>query len=131
MSVVRVQAKGRMTVPEPIRKVMGIETGTELACIQTAPDTFECRVLPARVGLREYLDAHALPGPGMTREDIDAAIEKGIMADVEAEYAGLPDNMGLKLVGLRAFIDAHTTSEPSPTSEEVDRIVEEGIQRRQ
>ncbi len=89
MAVVRVQAKGQMTVPEPMRKVMGIETGTELACIQTAPDTFECHVLPARVGLREYLDMHTLPDVVMTQEDIDAAVEEGIMAEARARYGPL------------------------------------------
>lgn len=81
MAVVRMQAKGQMTVPEAMRKAMGIETGTELVCMQTAPDAFECRVLPVPMGLRAYLDTHALSGPGTTQEEIDTAIEAGILAE--------------------------------------------------
>jgi bifunctional DNA-binding transcriptional regulator/antitoxin component of YhaV-PrlF toxin-antitoxin module len=75
-----------MTVPEHMRKAMGIETGTELVCIQTASDTFECHVLPARMGLREYLDTHTSSDGAMTQEEIDAAVEEGIMAEIDAEY---------------------------------------------
>ncbi len=96
MAVVRVQAKGQMTVPEPIRKAMGIETGTEFVCIQTGLDSFECHMLPARLDLREYLDAHMLPGSGITQEEINAAVEEGIMADADVEYGALTTSVPTK-----------------------------------
>ncbi len=91
MAIVRVQDEGRIIVPEPIRRAMGIETGTELVCIQTGPSTFACHVLPALVGLRAFIDAHTLHDRGMTQEEIDAAIEEGMMADADAEYGDLFD----------------------------------------
>jgi len=94
MAIVQVQDEGRIIVPEPVRRAMGIETGTELVCIHTEPSTFECHVLPALVGLRVFLDAHTLHDQGMTQEEIDAAIEEGMMADADAEYGDLLDRAG-------------------------------------
>ncbi len=89
MAVVRVQAKGQMTVPEPIRKAMGIDTGTELTCLQTGPDAFECHVLPKLVGLRAFIDAHTTSEPVPTPEEMDKIVEDGIVDEVKKEYGNL------------------------------------------
>lgn len=83
MPLVRVQAKGQMTIPRGLREACGIDTGAELWCIQTGPGVFECRVQPAQVGLREYLDSHTLPGPGPSDEEIERDIEEGMAGVVQ------------------------------------------------
>ncbi len=89
MALVKVQAKGQMTVPQPMREAMNIETGTELVCMQTGPGVFECRVVPKPLGVRELLDRFGMSGPGPTQEEIDADIEAGFLADIERESGGL------------------------------------------
>lgn len=68
MLVGRVQERGQVTVPRTIRDACGIEPGTELAFVQTGPDRFECRVLPAEA-ITEVLARYAMPG---TAPDLDA-----------------------------------------------------------
>lgn len=89
MALVRVQAKGQMTVPRPIRDEMGIKTGTELVCLQTGPDTFECRVQPKPLTVDELLERFSSPGMAPTSEEIDAMVREGILAEARAEYGGL------------------------------------------
>lgn len=89
MAIVTMQAKGQMTVPQELREAMGIEAGTELVCIQTGPDVFECHVLPKPMNLRDYLDSHSFEWPDLTQEDIDAMIEEGMRAEAEAKYGDL------------------------------------------
>jgi len=89
MAVVRMQAKGQMTAPEPIRKAMGIDTGTELACLQTGPDAFECHVLPKLVGLRAFIDAHTTSEPTPTPEEMGRIVEDGIVAEAKKEFGNM------------------------------------------
>lgn len=91
MAVVTMQAKGQMTLPRQLRDALGIDTGTQLVCIQTGPGVFECHVLPKPMGLREFIDAHPIDCPDLTQEDIDAAIEEGLRAEADAKYGDLID----------------------------------------
>jgi bifunctional DNA-binding transcriptional regulator/antitoxin component of YhaV-PrlF toxin-antitoxin module len=76
-----------MTIPQSIREASGTKAGTQLVCIQTSPDVFECYMLPQPMGLRAYLDTHSFEGPESTQEDIDAAIEGGMRAEIDEEHA--------------------------------------------
>ncbi len=80
MPLIRVQAKGQMTVPRAIREAVGITTGTTIWCAQTDEDAFECRVLPDPVDLRAYLDSHIFPGVGPGDDQIDSEVEEGIIS---------------------------------------------------
>ena len=86
MAIVKVQAKGQMTVPLALRQALDIKTGTDLVCIQTGPGTFTCHVLPGPERLRAFIDAHTIDCPDLTQDGIDAAIEDGMRAEAEARY---------------------------------------------
>ena len=89
MPLVRVQAKGQMTVPRPMRKAMGIEEGTELVCVQTGATAFECRVMPKPMGLRAFIDQYSSPEPAPTPEEMQEIVREGILAEARAEYGDL------------------------------------------
>lgn len=80
MPIIRVQAKGQMTVPRVIREAVGITTGTTIWCAQTGEDAFECRVLPDPSDLRAYLESHAFPGRGPDDGHMDSEVEEGIIS---------------------------------------------------
>jgi bifunctional DNA-binding transcriptional regulator/antitoxin component of YhaV-PrlF toxin-antitoxin module len=86
MPVVRVQAKGQVTVPDAIRKALTIETGTELVCMQTGPDAFECRVLPKPLSVDELIQRFGSPGVAPTAEEMQEIVREGILAGSRAEY---------------------------------------------
>lgn len=88
MPVVRIQAKGQMTVPEAIRKSLSIETGTELVCIQTGTDAFECRVLPKPLSVDELIERFGSPGIAPTPEEMQEIVREGIITDSRTEYGG-------------------------------------------
>ncbi len=91
MSVVRVQAKGQMTVPEAIRKSLTIETGTELVCIQTGSDAFECRVLPKPLTVDELIQHFGSPGIAPDAREMQDIVREGILAESRAEYGVSPE----------------------------------------
>ncbi len=91
MALTRVQAKGQMTVPRAIRKACGIETGTQLVCLQTGPDVFECRVMPKPLSVAELLERFSSPGPAPTPEEMDEIVKEGILAEARAEYGDMLD----------------------------------------
>ena len=62
MPTARVQSRGQVTVPQEIRDACHIEPGADLYFVQTAPDRFECQVLPPSRTLREVLDRFTLDG---------------------------------------------------------------------
>ncbi len=89
MPLVRVQTKGQITVPRSMREAMGIETGTELVCVQTGPRVFECRVMPKPMSLRDFIDQFSGPEPAPTPEEIQEIVRDGILAEARAEYGDL------------------------------------------
>lgn len=89
MPLVRVQAKGQITVPQPLREAMGIETGTELVCIQTGPRAFECRVVPKPMSVDELIERFGSPGPAPSAEEIAAIVREGILAEAREEYGAV------------------------------------------
>ncbi len=89
MPVVRVQAKGQVTVPDAIRKALTIETGTELVCIQTGPDAFECRVLPRPLNVDELIQRFGSPGIAPTAEEMQEIVREGILAESRAKYGDM------------------------------------------
>jgi bifunctional DNA-binding transcriptional regulator/antitoxin component of YhaV-PrlF toxin-antitoxin module len=70
MSVARVQAHSRVTVPRNIREACGIHPGSELLFTRLGPDTFMCRVLPARQSFLDVLRRYTVSGvaPDLDRE---------------------------------------------------------------
>jgi bifunctional DNA-binding transcriptional regulator/antitoxin component of YhaV-PrlF toxin-antitoxin module len=86
VSVVRVQAKGQMTVPETIRKSLDIATGTELVCMQTGPDAFECRVMPKPLSVDELIQRFGSPGVAPTPEEMQEIVREGMLAEAHATY---------------------------------------------
>lgn len=81
MALVKVQIRGQMTVPRPLRDAMGIATGTLLVCTQTGPDVFECRVLPKLVGLRAFVDTHSGPEPAPSPQEVMEIVREGMLAE--------------------------------------------------
>lgn len=69
MPTARVQSRGQVTVPQEIRDACHIEPGSDLYFVQTAPDKFECQVLPPSRTLREVLDRFTVDGvaPDLSR----------------------------------------------------------------
>ena len=86
MSVVRVQAKGQMTVPETIRKSLEITMGTELVCIQTGVDAFECRVMPPPLSVDELIQRFGSPGVAPTPQEMQDIVREGMLAESYATY---------------------------------------------
>jgi hypothetical protein len=72
-----------------MREAMGIETGTELVCVQTGPQVFECRVVPKPMSLRDFIDQFSGPEPAPTPEEMQEIVRDGIMAEARAEYGDL------------------------------------------
>ena len=62
MNIARIQARGQVTIPQEIREACGAAPGADLLFIETGPDTFECRVLPARRTLAEVTARYAADG---------------------------------------------------------------------
>lgn len=92
MPVIKMHAKGQMTVPQPIRNALGIEKGTELFCRQTGPNVFECRVQPKPMGVDELLERCSSHGVAPTSEEIQAIVREGILAEASAEYGHLGEH---------------------------------------
>jgi bifunctional DNA-binding transcriptional regulator/antitoxin component of YhaV-PrlF toxin-antitoxin module len=88
MPVARVQSRGQVTVPQEIREACGIASGADLYFVQTAPHTFECRVLPPRESLAATFDRFSSPGeaPDLAhlREEMgDAIAQERVPASTE------------------------------------------------
>ena len=94
MSVVRVQAKGQMTVPEPIRRSLSIGTGTELVCIQTGADAFECRLMPRPLSVDELIERFGSQGAAPTAEEMQQIVQEGILAESRTELTELAQRDG-------------------------------------
>lgn len=78
MNIARVQTRGQVTVPQEIREACGVVPGADLLFVQRGPDSFECRVLPARRTLAEVTARYAADGvaPDLSRlrEEMGAAL---------------------------------------------------------
>jgi len=62
MFIARVQLRGQVTIPLDVRRVCGIEPGSDLYFVALGSGRFECRVLPPRRSLLELAARYAGEG---------------------------------------------------------------------
>lgn len=79
--VARVQARGQVTVPQEIREALGIDPGTELLFVQTAPGRFECQVLPPKQSLVAMVEHFAMGGEAPAV----SVLREGVAEDIARE----------------------------------------------
>jgi AbrB family looped-hinge helix DNA binding protein len=84
----RVQERGQITVPQSIRRQLGIEKGTTLVFTATGDDSFVCRVVPR---LATFWEKYGKPdsGPDLDAfdDDVAAAVARDAWTEADQECA--------------------------------------------
>ena len=81
MTVAKITSKGQVTIPKPVRDVLGVRTGDRLVFLVRDDGVVEIRPrtrdLMSLAGIFEAGDA------GVTVEEMDAAIGEAVVAEYE------------------------------------------------
>ena len=74
MMVMRVQARGQVTVPQEIRDMCGIVPGSDLVFEPCGAGQFLCRVLPRPRPIDEVLERYAADGTAPDMDEMRGAM---------------------------------------------------------
>lgn len=74
-----ITSKGQITIPIDVRRALGLRPGMRVAFVPTSAGTYE--LVPESGTVRALKGAIATPAKPVSLEQMDAAIEAGIVED--------------------------------------------------